>query len=173
MRLLTFFFADEAALAARFAAAGYPAPAFAAQHGATRRSALVVDPDGQAVELVVLPDATPEQLAAVEVGITVADLDRSRAFYRSFVGLEELAPVEDARFGTKKYSFRHGATTISLRSFSHALPADDGSGGIQYVVSDVDAVAALAAERHIAIEQPLSGCPASRCERSGSPTRTA
>ena len=159
LRLLTFFFADEAALSARFAAAGYPAPAFAAQHGATRRSALVVDPDGQAVELVVLPDATPEQLAAVEVGITVADLDRSRAFYRSFVGLEELAPVEDARFGTKKYSFRHGATTISLRSFSHALPADDGSGGIQYVVSDVDAVAALAAERHIAIEQPLSGSP--------------
>ena len=39
------------------------------------------------------------------------------------------------------------------------LPADDGSGGIQYVVSDVDAVAALAAERHIAIEQPLSGSP--------------
>jgi catechol 2,3-dioxygenase-like lactoylglutathione lyase family enzyme len=159
LRLLTFFFADEAALSARFSAAGYPVPAFAAQHGATRRSALVVDPDGQAVELVVLPDATPEQLAAVEVGITVADLDRSRAFYRSFVGLEELAPVDDARFGTKKYSFRHGATTISLRSFSHALPADDGSGGIQYVVSDVDAVAALAAERHIAIEQPLSGLP--------------
>jgi len=159
LRLLTFFFADEGALAARFAAAGYPAPAFAADHGATRRSALVADPDGQAVELVVLPDATPDQLAAIEVGITVADLERSRAFYRSFVGLEELAPVEDARFGTKKYSFRHGATTISLRSFSRALPADDGSGGIQYVVSDVDAVAALAAARHVTVEQPLSGLP--------------
>jgi catechol 2,3-dioxygenase-like lactoylglutathione lyase family enzyme len=158
LRLLTFFFADEAALAGRFAAAGYPAPAFAEQHGAAR-SALVTDPDGQAVELVVLRSATPEQLEAIEVGITVADLERSRAFYRSFVGLEELAPAEDLRFGTKKYSFRHGATTISLRSFSRALPADDGSGGIQYVVSDVDAVAALAAERHVAIEQPLSGNP--------------
>ena len=159
LRLITFFFRDEAELAARFVAAGYPAPAFAAQHGAARRSALVTDPDGQAVELVVLPDATPEQLAAVEVGITVADLERSRAFYRTFVGLEELPPADDARFRTKKYSFRHGATTISLRSFGRALPADDGSGGIQYVVSDVDAVAALAAERHVTVEQPLSGLP--------------
>ena len=159
LRLLTFFFADEAALAARFVAAGYPAPVFAAPPGVTRRSAFVTDPDGQAVELVVVPDATAEQLAAVEVGITVADLERSRAFYRSFVGLEELAPVDDPHFGTKKYSFRHGATTISLRSFRRELPADDGSGGIQYVVSDVDAVAALAAERHVSIEQPLSGLP--------------
>lgn len=159
LRLLTFFFADESALEARFAATGYPAPEFESRRGAKGRSALVTDPDGQPVELVVLPDATPEQLAAVEVGITVADLERSRAFYRGFVGLEELAPVEDARFGTKKYSFRHGATTISLRSFARTLPADDGSGGIQYVVSDFDAVAALAAERHITVEQPLSGLP--------------
>jgi len=159
LRLLTFFFADESALSGRFVAAGYAAPAFAAERGSRRRSALVNDPDGQAVELVVLPDATPEQLAAIEVGLTVADLELSRAFYRGFVGLEELAPVDDARFGTKKYSFRHGATTISLRSFGHPLPADDGSGGIQYVVSDVDAVAALAAARGVSIEQPLSGLP--------------
>jgi catechol 2,3-dioxygenase-like lactoylglutathione lyase family enzyme len=159
LRLLTFFFADEAALVQRFVAAGYPAPAFAAERGSKRSSALVNDPDGQAVELVVLPNATPEQLGALEVGLTVADLERSRAFYRSFVGLEELAPVDDARFGTKKYSFRHGATTISLRSFGRPLPADDGSGGIQYVVSDVDAVAELAAARHAKVEQPLSGLP--------------
>jgi catechol 2,3-dioxygenase-like lactoylglutathione lyase family enzyme len=159
LRLLTFFFADEAALARRFVAAGYAAPTFAAERGSKRRSALVDDPDGQAVELVVVPDATPEQLAAIEVGLTVADLERSRAFYRGFVGLEELAPVDDARFGTKKYSFRHGATTVSLRSFGPALPADDGSGGIQYVVSDVDAVAALAAARGVKVEQPLSGLP--------------
>ena len=159
LRLLTFVFADEAALASRFVAAGYAAPVFAAAHGSKRRSALVSDPDGQAVELVVVPDATPEQLASIEVGLTVADLSRSREFYRRFVGLEELAPVDDPRFRTQKYSFRHGATTISLRSFGRSLPADDGSGGIQYVVSDVDAVAELAAARRVTIEQPLSGLP--------------
>jgi catechol 2,3-dioxygenase-like lactoylglutathione lyase family enzyme len=109
------------------------------------------------VELVIVPNAAPAQLAAIEVGITVGDLERSRAFYRSFVGLEELPPVHDARFDTMKYSFRHGATTVSLRSFGRALPADNGSGGIQYVVSNVDVVDALAKERHIAVEQPLQG----------------
>jgi catechol 2,3-dioxygenase-like lactoylglutathione lyase family enzyme len=157
LRLLTFFFADEAALTARFVQHGLAAPEFTSYRREGRRSALVRDPDGQDVELVVVPDATTEQLANIEIGLTVADLDRSRAFYRSFVGLEELPPVDDELFGTRKYSYRHGATTISLRSFGNALPADTGSGGIQYVVSNVDFVDALAKERNVPIDQPLSG----------------
>jgi catechol 2,3-dioxygenase-like lactoylglutathione lyase family enzyme len=157
LRLLTFIFADEAALTARFVEHGLPAPEFATLAGGAHRTALVDDPDGQPVELVIVPSASPAELASIEVGLTVADLDRSRAFYRSFVGLTELPPVKDARFDTMKYGFRHGATTISLRSFGPSLPADTGSGGIQYVVSDVDLVDALAKERGIAIDQPLSG----------------
>jgi catechol 2,3-dioxygenase-like lactoylglutathione lyase family enzyme/predicted enzyme related to lactoylglutathione lyase len=157
LRLISFFFADEAALSRRFTDHGLPAPEFAPLGENGRRTALVSDPDGQAVELVIVPNATPEQLAAIEVGITVADLERSRAFYRSFVGLDELPPVKDARFGTTKYSFRHGATTVSLRSFGPGLPMDNGSGGIQYVVSSVDVVDALAKERHVVVEQPLQG----------------
>jgi len=157
LRLVSFFFADEMALSRRFVEHGLGAPVFAALGDNGRRTALVIDPDGQPVELVIVPAATPEQLAAIEVGLTVADLERSRAFYRSFVGLEELPPVHDARFDTTKYGFRHGATTLSLRSFGMELPADTGSGGIQYVVSNVDMVDALAKERHVAVEQPLSG----------------
>jgi len=161
LRLLTFYFADESALMARFMEHGLPEPVFAvvpkSDPRSDSRSALVTDPDGQAVELVIVPNATVEQLAAIEVGLTVADLDRSLAFYRSFVGLEELPPVRDERFGTTKHSFRHGATTVTLRSFGKALPADNGSGGIQYVVSDVEHVDALAKERHITIAQPLQG----------------
>jgi catechol 2,3-dioxygenase-like lactoylglutathione lyase family enzyme len=156
LRLLTFFFADEVALVRRFTEHGLPAPKFAADRDARRRSALVQDPDGQAVELVVLANASPDELAAIEVGLTVADLERSRAFYRGFVGLEELAPAEDSRFGTKKYSFRHGTTTVTLRHFGRVLPADTGSGGIQYVVSNVDGVASLAVARAIPVETPLS-----------------
>jgi catechol 2,3-dioxygenase-like lactoylglutathione lyase family enzyme len=159
LRLLTFFFDDEAALKERFGQHGYAAPTFAPQPGTSRRAALVMDPDGQAVELVVVAGASPDVLQAIEVGLTVADLDGSRAFYRNFVGLEELTPVADERFGTTNYSFRHGATTITLRSFGRPLPADTGSGGIQYVVSNVDEVAKLAAERHITVDQPLSGLP--------------
>jgi catechol 2,3-dioxygenase-like lactoylglutathione lyase family enzyme len=157
LRLLSFFFADEAALSRRFIDHGLAPPEFAALGDNGRRTALVLDPDSQPVELVIVPAATAEQLAAIEVGLTVADLERSRAFYRSFVGLEELPPMRDLRFGTTKYSFRHGATTVSLRSFGERLPADTGSGGIQYVVSSVDIVDALAKERHVSVEQPLSG----------------
>jgi catechol 2,3-dioxygenase-like lactoylglutathione lyase family enzyme len=157
LRLISFFFADEAALGKRFSEHGLPAPEFTAVGDGGRRTALVLDPDGQPVELVIVPNASADQLAAIEAGLTVADLERSRAFYRSFVGLEELPPVRDARFGTTKYPFRHGATTVSLRSFGAGLPADTGSGGIQYVVSNVDVVDALAKQRHVAVEQPLSG----------------
>jgi catechol 2,3-dioxygenase-like lactoylglutathione lyase family enzyme len=157
LRLLTFFFPDEAALSARFVQHGLPAPEFKDFVKERRRSALVRDPDGQDVELVIVPDASPAQLGRIEIGLTVADLARSRKFYREFVGLEELPPVDDERFGTRKYSYRHGATTISLRSFGEALPIDNGSGGIQYVVSDVEAVDALAKARQVPIDQPLSG----------------
>ena len=157
LRLVSFFFADEAALSRRFVEHGLAAPEFALLGDNDRRTALVLDPDGQPVELVIVPKATAKQLAAIEVGLTVADLERSRAFYRSFVGLAELPPVRDMRFGTTKYSFRHGSTTVSLRSFGVGLPADTGSGGIQYVVSSVDVVDALAKERHVAVAQPLSG----------------
>jgi hypothetical protein len=45
---------------------------------------------------------------------------------------------------------------VSLRSFGGDLPADTGTGGIQYVVSNVDLVDELAKERRMSIDQPLS-----------------
>jgi len=156
LRLWTFFFADESALVARFEANGLQAPRFEPVPGTPRQSALVVDPDGQDVELVITGDPPGTTYDDIEIGLTVSDIEASRAFYRDFVGLEELPPVHDSRFDTMKYSFRHGATIVSLRSFGRDLPADTGSGGIQYVVSDVDHVAALAEERGVPIESPLS-----------------
>jgi catechol 2,3-dioxygenase-like lactoylglutathione lyase family enzyme len=156
VRLLTFFFPDEAALTARFEAHGLPAPMFEARNPAGRKSAFVTDPDGQPVELVVIPGAPPATYEDIEVGLTVSDLETSRRFYREFVGLQEYPPVDDPVFETTKYVFRHGTTIVSLRSFGADLPADTGSGGIQYVVSNVDLVDALAAEHGVRIDQPLS-----------------
>ena len=159
LRLLTFFFPSERELAARFQAHGLPAPQFQPVADSDRKAALVMDPDGQAVELVIVPDAPSETLERIEVGLTVADLDASRAFYREFVGLTELPAVEDALLGTTRYPYRHGTTTINLFHFAKDLPADTGSGGIQYVVSNVDQVAALVAERNISVDQPLTADP--------------
>jgi len=156
VRLLTFFFPDQDALVKRFQVEGLPAPVFKPIAGSNQSSTLVQDPDGQWVELVTIPDAPASTYERIEIGLVVSDIEKSRKFYREFVGLEELPPIEDPIFHAKKYLFRHGATLISLRSFGDGLPADTGSGGIQYVVSDVKAVEELAKARKVTIDQPLS-----------------
>jgi catechol 2,3-dioxygenase-like lactoylglutathione lyase family enzyme len=158
IRLYTLFFSDEAALTARFAAAGYPAPAFK-DIGGGKRAAVTKDPAGFNLELVIEPGAPPEATGRVEVGINVSDLNRSRAFYRDFVGLEELPPVKDPILGLTKYPFRHGQTSINLWSVGHDLPADTGSAGIQYVISNVEAMNARALAEHVTVETPLGGVP--------------
>lgn len=156
VRLLTFFLPDQASVMERFTNHGLPAPEFHSIPGSKHLSALVKDPDGQYVEIVIAPGETTEAYNQIEIGLTVSNLAASRAFYREFVGLEELPPAEDPVFHTTKYSFRHGSTIVSLRSFGTQLPADTGSGGIQYVVSDAGAVEALAKARRVTIAQPLS-----------------
>jgi catechol 2,3-dioxygenase-like lactoylglutathione lyase family enzyme len=154
LRVFTFFFPDEAALTARFKARGLPAPEFKAREGGTR-GAMVLDADNQWVELVVAAGAQPETFSRFEVGLTVSDLEKSRAFYREFVGLEELKPVESALLGTTKYPFRHGTMTVNVWSFGKGLPANTYTAGIQYVISDVEAVDARAKAQAVAITTPL------------------
>jgi catechol 2,3-dioxygenase-like lactoylglutathione lyase family enzyme len=158
IRLFTLHFPDEAVLAARFTAAGYPAPKFR-DAGDGARAALVKDPAGFNLELVVKPGGPPDLYAGVEVGINVSDLKRSRAFYRDFAGLDELPPVKDALLGVTKYPYRHGQTTVDLWSAGRALPADTGSAGIQYVTSNVEAIDARAKAEKVFVETPLGGVP--------------
>jgi catechol-2,3-dioxygenase len=150
VQLWTFTVPDEAAVVARFTSHGYAVPRFEDKAGI--RSALVQDPDGQWVQLVVAATGF-DRLA---VGITVADVESSRAYYRTFVGLQELPKTTVAPLAATAYPFRHGTTTINLLSFSaRPRPGSKGLAGIQYVVSDVDAVDALAKSRMIPVEQPL------------------
>jgi predicted enzyme related to lactoylglutathione lyase len=154
LRVFTFFYPDEAAIAARFTQHGYPTPSFQTLKGG-KRVAMVLDPANQWVELVVVPGAPASTYEAMEVGITATDLAKSRAFYREFVGLEELTPVEDSVLGTTKYPFRHGTTTVNVWSFGKTARANTRSAGIQYVVSDVEAVDAKAKARGVQIDTPL------------------
>jgi len=87
--------------------------------------------------------------------LTVSDLEKSRTFYREFVGLEELPAVDDTLVGAKRYPFRHGTTTINVWSFGSGLPANTRSAGIQYVVSDVEVVDAKAKAQGVKIDTPL------------------
>jgi hypothetical protein len=155
IRVITLFFPDEAALVARFKEFGYPAPEFRdGPNGA--RHAMAVDPGGFVTELAVIRNAPAGTYDRMEVGITVSNLEKSRAFYREFVGLDELPAVKDVMLGVTKYPYRHGETTINLWTFGTGLPADTGSAGIQYVVSNVDLVDARGKERNVTIETPLN-----------------
>jgi catechol 2,3-dioxygenase-like lactoylglutathione lyase family enzyme len=158
LRLITFTFPDEAALVQSFKAHGYPAPEFK-DIGGGRKAALVKDPGGFNVELIADPNASPEAYGSVTVGINVSNLERSEAFYGDFVGLDALPPERDAFLGVTKHPYRHGTTTIDLWSAGKGLAADTGSAGIQYVTSNVEAIDALAKQRHIAVETPLGGLP--------------
>jgi len=155
IRLFTLTYQDASAVNAQFKAAGRPAPNFR-DIGGGRRGALVKDPSGFTLQLIVDPTAAP---TGVNVSINTSDLERSRAFYRDFVGLEELPPVQDKLLGVTRYPFRNGETTISLWSQGKGLPADTGSAGIQYVIANVDAVNARAMEQKVTIEEPLGGLP--------------
>jgi len=68
VRLLTFFFPDESALKQRFERHGLAAPEFKPAGPAGRRFALVTDPDGQTVELVVVPGAPAAVYEQIEIG---------------------------------------------------------------------------------------------------------
>jgi catechol 2,3-dioxygenase-like lactoylglutathione lyase family enzyme len=154
IRFFTLTYPDRQAVLDRFAAAGFDAPAFADQGDGTQ-AAVVTDPGGFPIQIVVKPGAKDGSNDGVGVGIGVSDLEESRAFYREFVGLDELAPVEDRTLGVTKYPFRHNETTLYLYQPAGDV-RDNGSAGIQYVVRDAPMVDAKAKSRSIAVETPLN-----------------
>jgi catechol-2,3-dioxygenase len=155
LRVFTFFVPDEAAVTARFKARGYTEPAFRKAKDGKSGVAMVQDPDGQWVELVAAPGAPADTFSRVEVGLTVSDIDKSRAFYRDFVGLEELAPNEARSVPARQHRYRYGTITINLWSFGAGKPANTTTAGIQYVIRNIEAVDAKAKAFDVRVTQPL------------------
>lgn len=158
VRLLTFFFPDEAAITQRFTAHGLPAPKF--QRGSSRpgatAAALAQDPDGEWVELVVTPGASPKDLARFEIGIAAADLEASRAFYGDVMGLRSEPPVRDELLGVVRQAFTHGSTTINVWPAAAGAASDAATGGMQYIVWNVAAIDGVVRERGAKVDRPLS-----------------
>ncbi len=155
IRFFAFSYPDAATVTRRFTEAGFAAPQFAAREDGLQQ-ALVKDPAGFDIVILVSPDAADHSDDGVGVGVHVSDLAAARAFYRDFVGLDELDPVESGLLGTTLYPYAHAETTIMLYHMGENLPADTGSAGIQYVVSDAPYVAAMAEHRGVTVETPLN-----------------
>lgn len=155
LRVFTLFFPSESALSDRFTTNGLPAPVFRPRAGGGT-AAMVKDPQDQWVELVVLPGAPAGTYDRFELGLTVSDVEKSRAYYRTFIGLEELPPVDDPELGTKKYPFRHGTMTVTLwQAAPGKTAANAPAAGIQYVISDVEAVDRIAKANQVVVDRPL------------------
>jgi len=95
-------------------------------------------------------------------GVPAQDaLGRPTDFSRSasLTGADEIAltgqGAYDPVLGTTRYPFRHGDTTINVWSFGQAVPANKSSAGIQYVISNVEAVDAKAKAAAVTIDRPL------------------
>jgi catechol 2,3-dioxygenase-like lactoylglutathione lyase family enzyme len=155
IRFFALTYPDAQVVADRFRTAGYPAPSFADQGDGTK-AALVTDPAGFPIQLVIRPGAKDGSNDGVGVGIAASDLDESRAFYREFVGLDELPPVEDRVLGVTKHPYRHGETTLYLYQSPNPQVVDNGSAGIQYVVRDAAMADAKGKARKVAVETPLN-----------------
>jgi catechol 2,3-dioxygenase-like lactoylglutathione lyase family enzyme len=154
IRFFVLTYPDAAVVRQRFVAAGFAAPGFVAGEGGVAH-AFVKDPGGFEIVLTIRPGAKDHSDDGVGVGIGVSDLAKSRAFYREFVGLDELPPIDAKALRAKVFPYRHKETTLLLYEPEGAT-ADNGSAGIQYVVSDAALVDAKAKSRAIAVEQPLN-----------------
>jgi catechol 2,3-dioxygenase-like lactoylglutathione lyase family enzyme len=163
IRRLTLFFRDPQALAERFKDHGLAAPEFVREPTARGWSrALVNDPDGNELALVIPPPDALEALDTIELRLTVGDLQKSRRFYEEFIRFAPLAPESVPVEGDQVLRFRHGNTTIELASFGPQLPKHCGRWEkarglryIQYIVSDLDGVSDFAKTSGQKIEQPI------------------
>lgn len=155
IRFFLLRYPDADVVRQRFTDAGFAAPEFVRREDGIQQ-ALVADPAGFEIVILVARGAQDNADDGVGIGINVSDLEASRAFYRDFVGLEELDPVPAPVMGLIFYPYRHGETIIMLYQWGENLPADTGSAGIQYVVSDAPLVAARADHREITVETPLN-----------------
>ena len=156
IRFFMLTYPDAAIVKQRFADAGFAEPEFTTREDGISQ-ALVRDPGGFDIVILIRPGAKDNSDDGVGVGINVTDLEASRAFYRDFVGLEELPPVDGPAPGTRLYPYRNGETTIMLFHTGGDMPNDNGSAGIQYIVSDAAMVDAKVKRRGgIEVQTPLN-----------------
>jgi catechol 2,3-dioxygenase-like lactoylglutathione lyase family enzyme len=154
IRFLMLSYPDHDVVKQRFRDAGFAEPQFV-QRDDGYRQALVQDPGGFDIVILTRAGLPDHSDAGVRVGIGVSDLAKSRAFYRDFVGLDELEPVEAKVLGTTLYPYRHKETILMLYE-ARGKAVDNGNAGIQYVVSDAPLVDAKAKARGVTVETPLN-----------------
>jgi glyoxylase I family protein len=147
IRLITLFVKDPNALVNRLTAAGLQAPQFNSPEKVAYRYGFVSDPDGNQIEILTFKtEPRPDTFERFQIGLTVADAEKTRAFYTQVLGLKErpaqpLASVP----GSLEYFVEAGATTIKFWSPPGDRPTLTGPTGdrlglryFTFMIKDVD-----------------------------------
>jgi len=166
MRLLAFLLDDLPAVLARLDAAGHAYQRLSLPEGTPFSVAFSADADGNALELVGLAEPAGEALRArLQIGLTVADVARSRHFYGELLGLREEPEMRLPRsmgvVGDTRYGFVAGRTTIKFWSRGPDLPTWSGAPGrrtgirlMTAFVDDVDATHERLLARGVTVKVP-------------------
>ena len=102
---------------------------------------------------------------AIDVGIVVADLERSLRFYRDLIGLAVVAEITTSLIGKgRMVQLRHGESLIKLLEMDEAPTSRSPKGiatvfGYRYVtllVSDLEAIATKLERAGVAIAIPVT-----------------
>jgi catechol 2,3-dioxygenase-like lactoylglutathione lyase family enzyme len=163
IRLITIFVKDPDALVNRLAAAGLQQPEFISPEKAPYRYGFVSDPDGNEIEILTFKaEQRPETFERFQIGLTVSDAEKTRAFYTKTLGLRErpsqpLASVP----GATEYFVEAGSTTIKFWSPPGNRPTLSGAIGerlglryFTFRVKDVDATYEALKARGLKIAAP-------------------
>lgn len=126
MRLLALIVDDLDAIVARLDAAGRKHSSVPTGD-APYRVAFTKDPEGNVIELVGLKrPGGPELKTRLQIGLTVADVERSRHFYGQVLGLEEEPVMKLGAMGTR-YGFVWGKTTVKFWAAPSQVPVQTGA----------------------------------------------
>jgi glyoxylase I family protein len=168
MRLLAFILDDLGSVLARCDRAGVRYNRLELPEQSPYEVAFSNDADGNALELVGLKKPAGDALKVrMQIGLTVADVERSKHFYGALLGLRQEPDMKLPRsmntVGNTRYGFVAGKTTIKFWSKGPDLPTQTGGPGrrtgirtITGVVPDVDALHETLRTRGVTIKSPPS-----------------
>ncbi len=127
MRLLAFILDDLEATIERLQAGGHRFDWFPGAESLPYRVGFTRDPEGNVLELVGLArPAGPRLSTRMQIGLTVSDVERSRHFYGSVLGLKEERPMKVGGAVGTRYGFTWGTTTIKFWGLPEAPPLQTG-----------------------------------------------
>jgi catechol 2,3-dioxygenase-like lactoylglutathione lyase family enzyme len=161
-RLITMLLPELDAVVERATQAGVSVQTmtFPAEGGQGVPLAFLSDPDGNFLELVGVPEM-PGYSPSLQIGLTVADTERTMAFFTTVLGLSPDPPMTVGELIRQSVQF--GRTTVKFWTRDPEPPSRTGGitdlAGIRYMtawVTDMDDVVARLTEHSIPTPVPLT-----------------